>query len=150
MSQQKLSRYKSREKSSILSESSKKPSYFPSNSLVKELDFAEIFEWAHLKLLKSQRLLRKRKFEQTIGFLNEILMGIDCKNWDETEFSRKLRVRLQEEIQLPALKKLLSLLVDARKFEDALEICEKVRFSLFFQRNREKLRDFFENSRFCS
>ena len=124
MSEQKIERYKSRESNKNLhfhQNSSKLTA--KSNYLLKELDDVEIYEWGHLKLLKVNRFLKKKKYEEVIEFLSEIMTGIESKTWDSND---KMKTRILEEIKLPAMKKLRSIYLNNKNFQDALEICEKV------------------------
>lgn len=130
MNEHKITRYKSRE--------SYKNIYLPSNgkinfksngnNLIRELDDIEIYEWAHLKILKANRFLKKKKYDEVIDFLLEIINGIESKHGEETETNSKMQTRLQEEIKLPSLKKLRSLFYNKKKFQEALQISEKVQF----------------------
>lgn len=120
MSEAKIDRYKSRDslKNPPLSFHPKKPDPF-----LKDLDDVELYEWAHLKLLKANRLLKKKKQTETVELLKEIVEGIDFKTWDS------MKLRISEEIKIPAMKKLRFLLLNAKNYAEALDIAEKVRFS---------------------
>ncbi len=125
MSEEKINRYKSK----LSKDFDRNPSHsHKNNSLLKELDDMEIYEWGHLKLLKVNRFLKKKKYEEVIEFLKEIIQGIDSKTWETNEFSFRMKERILEEIELPALKKLRSLFINNRTYQEALEVSEKVFF----------------------
>ena len=129
MSEEKLNRYKSKQSKDLY----RIPSHsHKNNSLLKELDDMEIYEWGHLKLLKVNRFLKKKKYEEVIEFLKEIVQGIESKTWETNEFSIRIKGRILEEIELPALKKLRNLFINNRNYQEAFEVSGKVFFYMGF------------------
>lgn len=131
MSESQLFRYKSRESSKKiqLAQNTK------CNNLLSELDEVEIYEWGHLKLLKVNRLLKRKKIQEVIDFLKEVIIGIECKTSDlNNEFPNRMKNRILEEIKLPAMKKLRNIFVNDKKYQDAFEISKKV----FFLKKKKK------------
>jgi len=121
MSEHKIARYKSKDSSKSLHLPPQTKKNIKNDPFLKELDDGELYEWGHLKLLKSNRLLKKKKNIEVMELLRDIVDGIDSKAWDS------MKERIAEEIKLPAMKKLRSLLLSNKNYQEALEITEKVR-----------------------
>ena len=130
MSETRITRYKSRDslKNPPFSSHPKKPDPF-----LKELDDVELYEWAHLKFLKANRFLKKKKQTESVELLKEIVEGIDFKTWDS------MKQRISEEIKIPAMKKLRFLLLNSKNYPEALDIAEKVMIFMKFIREDEVL-----------
>lgn len=116
----KIARYKSRESLKSTQKTILHRKAIKNDPFLRELDEIELYEWAHLKFLKANRLLKKKKVIEVTALLTEIVEGIELKHWET------MNQRIIEEIKLPALKKLLGLQFSNKNYQEALDTSEKV------------------------
>lgn len=114
---------------------------------LKELDLEEIYEWGHLKLLKVNSLIKKKKFEQSLIFLQEIAFGLDWAVSIPKNENIILKKRINEELRKPALKKLVKIYIDQNDEKKAIEICNKLIENEENTQDFIKLKEIIENSK---
>lgn len=91
---------------------------------LKELDLSDLYEWGHLKLLKVQSLLKKKKNDVALHFLIEVEMGLELalKKPDNSEIKK----RIYDELLKPAQKKMIKLLIEINELKKAEEMIDKL------------------------
>ena len=88
-----------------------------------ELDLSDLYEWGHLKLLKVQSLLKKKKNDVALNFLMEIEMGLEiASKKPDSEIKR----RINDELLRPAQKKMIKLLIEINEFKKAELMIDKL------------------------
>jgi hypothetical protein len=89
-----------------------------------ELDLSDLYEWGHLKLLKVQSLLKRKKNDMALNFLIEIETGLEIAG--KKPENSELKKRINDELLIPAQKKMIKLLIETSEFKKAGEIVDKL------------------------